>query len=136
MIATNIVPMPSRIEKKRLLVIDDEQSICDFVRQVAENQGFEVVIALTHEEFQSAYDSFHPSAILFDLKMPHVDGVALLAVLAEKGCTAQLMIMSGYHPELLKSSSRLGSGYALDVRGTLRKPFGMSELQAALRWLN
>ena len=127
---------PRGKEKKRLLVIDDEQSICEFVRRVAESEGFEVVTAVTHEQFNVAYDSFRPSAILLDLMMPHVDGVALLEKLAEKHCTAQLMIMSGYHPELLNSSRRLGSNYALDVRGTLRKPFGVAELKDALHWLN
>jgi DNA-binding response OmpR family regulator len=133
-IATNT--MPKGKEKKRLLVIDDEKSICDFVQRVAEKEGFEVVTALTHEEFKDAYDSFRPSAILLDLMMPHVDGVALLANLAERNCTAQLMIMSGYHPELLNSSRRLGDNYSLDVRGTLRKPFGVAELKDALHWLN
>ena len=121
--------------EKRLLVIDDEQSICDFVRRVAESEGYDVEIATTHEQFHEAYDRFQPSAILLDLVMPKVDGIALLATLAEKQCTAQLLIMSGYHPELLKSGSRLGSGYNLDVRGTLHKPFGVSELQSALQWL-
>jgi hypothetical protein len=45
------------------------------------------------------------------------------------------MIMSGYRPELL-NSRRLGSNYALDVRGTLRKPFGVAELKDALHGLN
>jgi len=120
---------------RRLLVVDDEQSICDFVKRVAESEGYDVAVALTHEQFSEAYDRFQPSAILLDLVMPKVDGIALLAKLAEKQCTAQLLIMSGYHPELLKSGSRLGSGYNLDVRGTLHKPFGVSELQSALQWL-
>ncbi len=123
-------------EPRRLLVIDDEQSICDFVRRVAENEGYEVVTAITHDQFKAAYDSFRPQAILFDLMMPQVDGVALLGQLAERQCTAKLMIMSGYHPELLNSGQRLGSNYALDMRGTLRKPFGVAELKDALLWLN
>jgi DNA-binding response OmpR family regulator len=122
--------------KKRLLVIDDEQSICEFVRRVAEAEGFEVVTAVTHAQFKAAYDSFRPSAILLDLMMPYVDGIALLENLAARHCTAQVMIMSGYHPELLNSSRRLGSNYALDVRGTLRKPFGIAELKDALHGLN
>lgn len=134
MVAVNTVPKAK--EKKRLLVVDDEQSICEFVRRVAETEGFEVATASTHEQFKAAYESFRPSAILLDLMMPHVDGVAILEELAEKHCTAQLMIMSGYHPELLNSSRRLGSNYALDVRGTLRKPFGIAELQDAFRWLD
>ena len=45
------------------------------------------------------------------------------------------MIMSGYRPEVL-NSRRLGSNYALDVRGTLRKPFGVAELKDAFHGLN
>jgi DNA-binding response OmpR family regulator len=123
-------------KKRRLLVIDDEQSICEFVRRVAVAEGFDVETAQTHDQFNAAYDSFRPSAIMLDLMMPHVDGVALLGKLADRHCTAQLMIMSGYHPELLNSSRRLGSNYALDVRGTLRKPFGIVELKDALHSLN
>jgi DNA-binding response OmpR family regulator len=129
-------PTPRARDKKRLLVVDDEQSICEFVKRVAEMEGFEVAVAITHEDFKAAYDTLRPSAILLDLMMPHVDGVALLEKLAERNCTASLMIMSGYHPELLNSSRRLGSNYALDVRGTLCKPFGVAELKDALHWLN
>ena len=116
----------------------ESQRIYEALEQIpyAEQQGFEVATALTHEEYKAAYDSFRPSAILLDLMMPHVDGLAILEKLGEKRSTAQLVIMTGYHPELLNSSRRLGSNYALDVRGTLRKPFGATELMYALQWLN
>src|SRR5262249_20755109 len=123
-------------EKRRLLVVDDEPSICSLIQRVAESEGYKVATAVNHEQFNAAYDSFHPSAILFDLMMPQVDGVALLGLLAERRCRACLMVMSGYHPELLNSSQRLGNNYALDMRGTLRKPFGVVEIKRALRELN
>jgi CheY-like chemotaxis protein len=122
-------------EGKRLLIVDDEASICDFVRQVAEGMGFIVVTAVTHDQFQSAYADFQPTAILLDLVMPDVDGIALLGILADANCQARILIMSGYHPELLKSGFRLGDGYRLDVKGTLRKPFGSAELRQALQQL-
>jgi DNA-binding response OmpR family regulator len=121
------------VANKRLLVIDDEQSICEFIRRVAESQGFEVATAITHDEFRSTYDAFKPSAILLDLMMPNVDGAALLEKLAKQGCVAKLLIMSGHHPELLNNSRKLGADHDLDVRGTLNKPFGVAELQSALR---
>jgi len=123
------------VEEKRLLVVDDEASICDFVRQVAEGVGFTVVTAIDHQQFQSAYAEFQPTAILLDLVMPDVDGIALLGILADANCQAKILIMSGYHPELLKSGFRLGDGYRLDVKGTLRKPFGSTELRQALQQL-
>jgi len=125
-----------RTDSKRLLVIDDEPAICDFVKQVAEDSGFSVVVASSHEQFRTAYESFHPTAIMLDLVMPDVDGIALLGILADQDCQAKILIMSGYHPELLKSGFRLGDGYKLDVKGTLHKPFGSTELRAALRQLD
>jgi DNA-binding response OmpR family regulator len=122
-------------DSKRLLVIDDEATICDFVKQVAEDTGFAVAVAVNHEQFRAAYDSFRPTAILLDLVMPDVDGIALLGILADEDCQAKILIMSGFHPELLKSGFRLGDGYRLDVKGTLHKPFGSAELRVALQQL-
>lgn len=132
MSATQQSQDPSR--PRRLLVLDDEPSICEFVRRVAETAGFEVKTSVSHDEFSRLYDSFAPTGILFDLVMPQVDGIAVMQRLAERDCRTPLVIMSGYHPELLKSGQRLGDHYDLDVRGTLRKPFGMAELLAAMRW--
>jgi YesN/AraC family two-component response regulator len=67
--------------------------------------------------------------------MPTVDGIGVLQILADRQSKAKLLIMSGYHPELLKSGSRLGFGYALDMRGTLHKPFGVADLREALKQL-
>jgi DNA-binding response OmpR family regulator len=128
-------PETNETARNRLLVVDDEPGICAFVKNVAEKAGFTVATAVTHAEFRAAYDNFRPSAILFDLVMPEVDGVALLKILHDAHCELPLMIMSGYHPELLKSGKRLGDDYYLDVRGTLHKPFSVAELQEALQAL-
>ena len=128
-------PEADDARRQRLLVVDDEPGICSLVKRVAETIGFAVATAVTHAEFCAAYDGFKPSAILFDLVMPEVDGVALLKILHDTHCELPLMIMSGYHPELLNSGKRLGDGYDLDVRGTLRKPFSVAELKNALRTL-
>ncbi len=117
---------------KRLLIVDDDTRICDLTRQVAVGLGFETATASTHEEFLRCYEALDPTVILLDLVMPQVDGIGVLQILADRKCRARILIMSGFHPELLKSGSRLGHGYDLDMRGTLHKPFGVGELREAL----
>jgi CheY-like chemotaxis protein len=117
---------------KKLLVVDDEPSICALVCRVAEAAGYEVAAAATHEEFTRAYDSLAPNVIAMDLVMPQVDGIALLEILAEKRCRAKIIVMTGHHPELLKSAARIAAGHGLDIRDTLHKPFGESELRRVL----
>jgi CheY-like chemotaxis protein len=95
-----------------------------------------VKTAVNHDEFSAIYDSCELSGIIFDLVMPNVDGIALMEILAKDECKTPLVIMSGYHHELLKSGRRLGDDYELDVRGTLRKPFGIAELLDAMSWLD
>jgi CheY-like chemotaxis protein len=117
---------------KRLLVVDDEPSICALVRRIAEAAGYEVAAAGTHEEFIRAYETLAPNVIAMDLVMPQVDGIALLEILAEKRCRARIIVMTGHHPELLKSAARIAAGHGLDIRDTLHKPFGESDLRRVL----
>jgi len=117
---------------KKLLVIDDEPSVCALVCRVAEAAGYEAEAAGTHEEFTRAYDRLCPNVIAMDLLMPQVDGIALLEILAEKRCRARIIVMTGHHPELLKSAARIAAGHGLDIRDTLHKPFGESDLRRAL----
>jgi DNA-binding response OmpR family regulator len=122
--------------KKRLLVIDDEVPTCEFIMRIASKTGFEVAGVVSPEQFAGSYDAFDPTAILLDLVMPKMDGIAVMEILAEKSCNAGLMIMSGYHPELLNAAQRIAAGHGLDIRGILRKPFGAAELEDALRSLS
>ena len=89
----------------RLLVIDDEPAICDFVKEVAEESGFEVVIAANFDQFGAAYGSFEPSVIVLDLRMPEVDGIELLRFLAEEKCRAHILLMSGLDQKVLHTTS-------------------------------
>ena len=123
----------NRTGNGRILVIDDESAVCDLVRRVAEGEGFEVVTTGTHAEFIAAYDACPPAHMFLDLLLPDTDGIGLLQILADKGCEGQIVIMSGTHPELLSSTSRLGLSFDLNVVGTLKKPFRASELRDALR---
>ena len=117
---------------RRLLIVDDDPRICDLARRVGEGLGFKTETASTHEEFLCCYETLDPTVILLDLVMPQVDGIGVLQILADRNCRARILIMSGFHPELLKSGSRLGHGYDLDMRGTLHKPFALGELREVL----
>jgi EAL domain-containing protein (putative c-di-GMP-specific phosphodiesterase class I) len=117
----------------RLLVIDDEPDIRDFIKVVAEDIGFEVTEADNQVEFQAALQSFSPTVIVLDLMMPGVDGVELLRLLVKKGCRARILLISGLDPRVLNTANRLGSTLGLNMAATLHKPMSIPELETALR---
>ncbi len=116
----------------RLLVIDDEPAICDFVKDVAKENGFDVATANNFQQFTTAYRSFRPSVIVFDLLLPDVDGIELLRFLAKETCRAHIVLMSGLDQKVLHTASQLGATHGLKMLDALQKPILVAELERVL----
>jgi len=117
----------------RLLLIDDDQGVREYVRDVAEELGYAVVATESAEEFFVAFRAFVPTLIMVDLVMPHADGVELLRRLSELPTNAEIVVMSGLDSRVLGSAERLGDKYGLNMLGALSKPIALPDLEALLR---
>jgi DNA-binding NtrC family response regulator len=61
-----------------VLIVDDEPDIRDLVKEILEDEGFNVSVAENGEQARLMYESTHPDLILLDIWMPDVDGITLL----------------------------------------------------------
>jgi len=118
--------------EKRLLVIDDERDIGEFIRTVADEMGYDVKVTSSAEEFQAAYRSFNPTHIMLDIVMPDIDGIELLRYLAANGCQARVLVMSGYSEKYLESAQKLSDAYGLRNIDRLTKPIRLAKLREVL----
>lgn len=118
--------------KRRVLVIDDDAHVCEGIRQMAERQGCDVVAVTRARDFRAALDSFRPDVIMIDVVMPDTDGVELLKYLSAHGCTARVVMMTGYSPGYLSKAVDLGHGLGLPWVAGLMKPLGLGELRKVL----
>jgi len=116
----------------RLLIIDDEPAIGLLIRRVAETCGYRATDVSDANRFKSEFAAHRPNVIALDLTMPNTDGLELLRYLAAEGCTARLLIVSGYGDQMVASARRLGQALGLDIVGVLRKPVGIADLRTAL----
>ena len=117
----------------RLLIVDDEASIRDFLDTVAEQLGFEVYAIGNADEFSGAVEEFRPTAIILDLNMPGSDGIELLRHLAKQESEAQVLVISGEDIRVLNAAEQLGSSQGLNMAGALQKPVLLPDLEAALK---
>jgi len=117
---------------KRLLVIDDERDIGEFIRTVADEMGYDVKVTSSADEFQAAYRSFNPTHIMLDIVMPDIDGIELLRYLAANGCQARVLVMSGYSEKYLESAQKLSDAYGLRNIDRLTKPIRLAKLREVL----
>ena len=120
------------LKNSRLLVLDDESMVCDFIDQVATGDGFDVVTTLEPNEFASSYRSHEPDVIILDLKISGHDGIEQLRFLATNECQASILLISGMDGRVLNTARRLGATQGLRMTKTLPKPFGPNELRSAL----
>ncbi|MDD5585848.1 MAG: response regulator, partial [Alphaproteobacteria bacterium] len=116
----------------RLLVIDDEEDICETIGELAAAKGLEVATISDPAKVAEKIVSFVPDLIMLDLLMPGTDGVELLRLLADQVKNAKICLMSGSDTRVLNSARRLGSAHGLDVVAALEKPLEISSIRNAL----
>ena len=68
-----------------ILVVDDEPDIRNLVKEILEDEGFEVSIAESGETARHARRMRRPDLILLDIWMEDVDGISLLREWSESG---------------------------------------------------
>lgn len=120
------------MNRKRLLIVDDEPGFGEFVRQVALPLGYEVTVTTSGQEFQKHYAEFQPTLVILDMVMPDIDGNELLLWLLQQGYAADLIITTGFSPDYAQDAKTLAEFKGLRGVTTLVKPVALSRLRAAL----
>ena len=116
----------------RLLLIDDEPVLADFLANGAREAGFEPVVTAEDQQFRDQFLAQRPEMVALDLGMPGMDGVELLRFLADQHYAAPVLIVSGFDRRVLESAFRLGEALGLSMAGPLEKPVRLEELETLL----
>ena len=116
----------------RLLLIDDEPTLAEFLADAARESGFDPVITSEDEEFRSAFREQRPEMVALDLGMPGMDGVELIRFLADEDYNAPVLIVSGFDRRVLETAFRLGEALGLTMVGPVEKPVRFEVLEETL----
>jgi DNA-binding response OmpR family regulator len=116
----------------RLLLIDDEPVLADFLANAASESGFEPHVASDDAEFRKQFLAVRPDMVALDLGMPGMDGVELLRFLGEQAYEAPVLIVSGFDRRVLESAMRLGEALGLNMVGPVEKPVRFEEIRSRL----
>ena len=81
---------------KKLMFVDDEESIRLLYREEFEEKGFNVVLAASGEEALEMFDEAQPDLVVIDIKMPGMDGIELLKKLREKSRDVPAILCTAY----------------------------------------
>jgi two-component system, OmpR family, response regulator len=116
----------------RLLLIDDEPALAEFLANAATACGFDPIVTARDEEFRQAFVANRPEMVALDLGMPGMDGVELTRFLADQEYRGPVLIVSGFDRRVLESAFRLGEALGLHMVGPVEKPVRFEELEGLL----
>ena len=113
--------------KYKILIIEDEVNICNFVGTILETNGYQVLKAGSGEDGKIMFSSNCPDFVILDLGLPDMDGLNFIQN-ARQGSAIPIIVLSARTDENDKVA-------ALDLGANdyVTKPFGNKELLARVR---
>ena len=113
----------------KILVVDDEQDICEILQYNLENEGFEVVTAYSAEEaLELPLQDY--SLILLDVMMGEMSGFQMARRLKDSPATAKIPII---FITALDGEDNLVKGLNIGADDYIAKPLSMKEVKARVR---
>src|SRR5919106_661911 len=104
-------------EMSYILVVDDDESICDVIELALTDEGYEVVCARNGEHALRLLQERAPALVLFDLVMPDQSGEDFIKACRQVPNGAAPMIVVSGMPNLDQVAIQIGAD------GFLTKPF-------------
>ncbi len=112
----------------RLLVVDDEEVVCQACKRIFCRQGFEVEVNTDARQGLSWATEQDYSIILLDIKMPNMDGIEFLECLRQKKPDVPVLIITGY-PSIPNATAAM----RLRACDYVTKPFTSEEITQAVQ---
>ncbi|WP_019242882.1 MULTISPECIES: response regulator transcription factor [Bacillus] len=113
---------------KKVLVVDDEQSILTLLQYNLEQAGFEVITAADGEEAISMAEAENPNLIVLDLMLPKLDGIEVCKLLRQRKMNVPILMLTAKDDELDKIL-----GLELGADDYMTKPFSPREVVARVK---
>jgi two-component system OmpR family response regulator len=119
--------VPIDVPSVRILIVDDDKAICDYMQTLLEKDGFVVrtVSDPTLVEEEVRQGSFH--VIILDLMMPKLDGIEVLQRIRGVDSDVAVVIFTA-HPNLDSAVASM----KLDAVDYIKKPFNVDEFRQVL----
>jgi two-component system response regulator AtoC len=115
-------------EQFRVLVIDDDPGVREYLQALASRQGYRVFAAVDGEEALEKLEETRPDIITLDAVLPGMDGLETLRLLKQRLPEVPVIMLSGHgQARTIVEAMRLGAN------DFLRKPFEVEEIELAFK---
>jgi two-component system response regulator AtoC len=111
----------------KILIVDDEEGVCELLRDVLEDAGFETAIAYNAGDALKILENDSPDTMLLDIKLPDADGIEFMEIIKKTGIQVPVILMTAFGTmEIAIQAMKQGA------HDYLNKPLNLDELLLAV----
>ena len=107
---------------RRMLIVEDEQDLCDCLQTYFSSRGFSVTSAFSGEEAVEQLNTAPADVILLDILLPGISGLEVLRYAKKRYPGARIVMVTAQDRLELRAEARLYGACAY-----ITKPFDFSE---------
>lgn len=112
----------------KMLVVDDEVEICDFLKIFFEERGYKVFVAHNGEMAMAAVADVKPAIVLLDVRMPGTDGVDVLRRIKELAPATKVLMVTA-----VETRDKIDEALRLGADNYITKPLSLEYLETEVR---
>lgn len=113
---------------KKVLVVDDEQSIVTLLKYNLMKEGYDVVAGYNGQEALKLVETEHPNLIILDLMLPELDGMEVCRIIRRGDIHIPILMLTAKEDEIDKIL-----GLELGADDYMTKPFSPREVIARIK---
>ncbi|MDP3732546.1 MAG: response regulator [Candidatus Omnitrophota bacterium] len=113
--------------EKKILVVDDDQIVCEFLERFLTKRGFSASVANSGEEALEKIKNDAPAIVLLDIKMPGMDGLTTLKKIRAINKRLGVIIITGVGEEEIAKEAMNSGAYDY-----ITKPLDLDYLDTCL----
>lgn len=115
---------------KKILLVDDDESIQLLYQEELQEEGYEVVSAMNGEEALEQFRQKEPDLVILDIQMPGLNGIEVLRQLKTINSAIPVILSSAYHDYKQDLGAWASDDYVVksadseDLKAAIRKLIG------------
>ncbi|MEI6845730.1 MAG: response regulator [Candidatus Firestonebacteria bacterium] len=110
-----------------ILVVDDEQDICDVLSIFLKTEGYESETAKLGKDAIAKFKDNKPSLVFLDMKLPDLEGVEVLRKLKQLDPTTPVIMITAF-----RDAERVVNAFRLGAYDCIFKPFDFKYIKIAM----